>query len=127
MLNLNSIMLGSRNPKKLAEFYTEVFEKDADMVDGDWYGWQVGSSFFSFGPHSEVLEEAQEPARVMFNFETDEVQAEFDRMKEIGAKVVQEPYEVEGADGMTIATLEDPDGNYFQLASPWKGEVKSDN
>ena len=32
------------------------------------------------------------------------------------AKVIQEPYEMGG--GM-IATFADPDGNYFQLMTPW--------
>lgn len=31
--------------------------------------------------------------------------------------VVKEPYELQG---MWIATFADPDGNYFQLMSPWE-------
>ena len=38
-------------------------------------------------------------------------------MKAAGAIVVRAPYEFEEA-GSTIATLADPDGNYFQLLSP---------
>ena len=41
---------------------------------------------------------------------------EFERIKAAGAEVVKEPYEIEG---MWIATFADPDGNYFQLMSPW--------
>jgi hypothetical protein len=43
MLNLNSIMIGSQNVKEMAEFYKKVFCKKADMEDGGWYGWTVGS------------------------------------------------------------------------------------
>gem|GEM_PF-4231621 len=32
MLNLNSLMLGSAQPKQMSEFYTKVFEKAPDMV-----------------------------------------------------------------------------------------------
>ncbi len=39
-------------------------------------------------------------------------------MKAAGAVVIKEPYEMQG---MWIATLADPDGNYFQLMSPWEG------
>ena len=39
-------------------------------------------------------------------------------MKAAGAIVVREPYEFEGAPGSSIATLADPDDNYFQLMSP---------
>lgn len=35
-----------------------------------------------------------------------------------GAIVIREPYEFEGAPGSAIATLADPDDNYFQLTSP---------
>jgi len=41
-------------------------------------------------------------------------------LKAAGATVVTEPYsfEIEGSQGSSIATFEDPDGNYFQLMSP---------
>ena len=39
-------------------------------------------------------------------------------MKATGATVVTEPYSFEGSQGSSIATFEDPDGNYFQLMSP---------
>jgi predicted enzyme related to lactoylglutathione lyase len=54
---------------------------------------------------------------VILNFETKEVKDEFERIKGAGATVVKEPYEIEG---MWIATFADPDGNYFQLMSPWE-------
>jgi predicted enzyme related to lactoylglutathione lyase len=36
--------------------------------------------------------------------------------------VVKEPYELQG---MWIATFADPDGNYFQLMSPWEEGMAS--
>ncbi len=120
MLNLNSVMVGTTQIKEMAEFYEAVFEKKADMVDSGWHGWSVGSAFFSVGEHSEMTGEAKDAGRVMFNFETKEVKSEFERISKIAAaKVVKEPYEMGG--GMMIATLADPDGNYFQLMSPWEG------
>lgn len=116
MLNLNSIMIGTSQPKVLAEFYEKVFGKTADMIEGNWWGWLVGSTFFSVGEHSEVKGKTKEPARMMFNLETKEVKEEFKRIKKAGAKVIKEPYEMQGA---WIATFADPDGNYFQLMSPW--------
>jgi predicted enzyme related to lactoylglutathione lyase len=55
---------------------------------------------------------AKEPGRIMFNFETAQVKEEFERIKALGAAVIREPYQM--GDGW-IATLADPDGNYFQL------------
>ena len=40
-------------------------------------------------------------------------------MKAAGAIVIREPYSFEGFPDMWIATLADPDDNYFQLASPF--------
>jgi predicted enzyme related to lactoylglutathione lyase len=39
-------------------------------------------------------------------------------MKAAGAIVVREPYSFEGYPDSLIATLADPDDNYFQLMSP---------
>jgi len=110
-------MIGSSQPKVLAEFYEKIIGKKPDMVDGDWHGWSVGNAFLSVGAHSEVKGSASEPQRMMFVFETAEVKEEFARMEKAGATVVKEPYDMQGA---WIATLADPDGNYFQLMTPWE-------
>ncbi len=74
-------MVGTPEPKKLSDFYEKVFEKSPDMQDGSWSGWQVGSTFFSVGEHSEVKGKAKEPQRIILNFETKEVKKEFERIK----------------------------------------------
>lgn len=118
MLNQNSFMLGTSQIKVMADFYEKVFEKKADMVQDNWYGWVVGKGFVGIGEHSEVHGKSKEPQRIIINFETKEVQKEFDRIKDIeGVEVVKEPYEMGGA---MIATFADPDGNYFQLMTPWE-------
>lgn len=119
MLDLNSIMLGTSQVKEMAVFYEKVFARKADMVEGEWYGWKVGSVFLSVGSHSEVKGQAKEPQRIILNLETKEIKEEFERIKATGATVVKELYEMEGAEGMQIATFSDPDGNYFQLMTPW--------
>jgi predicted enzyme related to lactoylglutathione lyase len=115
MLDFNSVLIGSTQPKTLAEFYAKVFAKAPEFADGDFSGWQVGSAYLTVGSHSELTGSAKEPARVLLNFETQDVKAEFDRIKSVGATVVKEPYELGGG---WIATFADPDGNYFQLMTP---------
>jgi predicted enzyme related to lactoylglutathione lyase len=117
MLNLNSVMIGTKQLKTLAAFYEKVLGKPADMSDSEagFFGWQVGSAYLSVLEHSEMGGNAKDPGRVMFNFETAQVQEEFERMKAAGAGVIREPYEMGGG---WIATLTDPDGNYFQLVNP---------
>lgn len=127
MLNLNSIMIGTSQVKVLAEFYEKVFDKKPDMADSGWYGWQIGNTFFNIGEHSEVKGTSKEPQRIILNLETKEVKKEFERIKKTGAKVIKEPYGLtaEGEpttdeNAMFIATFADPDGNYFQLMTPWE-------
>jgi predicted enzyme related to lactoylglutathione lyase len=121
MLNLNSVMLGSSDSKTLADFYEKVLEKKPDMADGEWYGFSVGNCFLSMGMHDKVKGKSQNPERIIFNFETSEVKKEFDRIKALGATVISAPYQMgEGDKAAWIATLADPDGNYFQLMTPWK-------
>ena len=117
MLNLNSIMVGTMQPQVMADFYEKVFARKADMVEGAWHGWSVGNTFFSVGEHSEMKGNAKDPGRIMFNFETKEVREEFSRIQKLGATVIKEPYQMSDA---WIATLADPDGNYFQLMTPWE-------
>src|SRR3989344_9019687 len=111
MLNFNSILIGSHDAKALASFY-EKFLGKPKTEDGGYYGWQVGSAFFSIGPHSEIKGKSKEPQRIIINFETKEVKEEFEKIKKLGAKVIKEPNDMGGA---WIATFADPDGNYFQL------------
>jgi predicted enzyme related to lactoylglutathione lyase len=117
MLNLNSIMIGTKQPQALAAFYEKVLGKPAEMAEPEmgFYGWQVGSTFFSVMDHSEMGGSTKDPGRVMFNFETPNVKEEFARIKELGGVVIREPYEMGGG---WIATLADLDGNYFQLMTP---------
>jgi predicted enzyme related to lactoylglutathione lyase len=117
MLNLNSVMIGTKQPKALATFYEKVIGKPADMVDSEngFYGWQVGSAYLSVLEHSEMGGDSKDPGRVMLNFETSQVKEEFERIKGLGGVVIKAPYEMGGG---WVATLADPDGNYFQLVSP---------
>lgn len=120
MLNFNSILLFSEDPKALAEFYKKIFAKDPDWNEGDYVGFMVGSGFITIGSHSKVKGKNEHPQRMMVNFETNDVKGEFDRIKGLGTKVITEPYHPMEAEEMWIATFEDPDGNYFQLMSPMK-------
>ncbi|MDZ4767148.1 MAG: VOC family protein [Chloroflexota bacterium] len=118
-LNLNSIMIGTAQPKLLGAFYEQVFGKPTEVSEGEWYMWQVGSCALSVGEHSEVHGNAKEPSRIILNLETKDVKEEFERLKMMSATIIKEPYEMGGA---WIATMADPDGNFIQLMTPWETE-----
>jgi predicted enzyme related to lactoylglutathione lyase len=116
-MNFNNILIGSEDPRRLVEYYTRLFGAPG-MDDGTYAGWQVGSGFVAVGPHSEVHGKNAEPGRIIWNIEEPDVRGAFQRLRDAGAIVVREPYDFEQAPGMWIATLADPDGNYFQLMTP---------
>lgn len=72
----------------LAAFYEQVLGKPADMVDQEhgFYGWQVGSSFMGILEHSEMSGSTKDPGRIMLNFETTQVQEEFERIVAAGVQ-----------------------------------------
>jgi predicted enzyme related to lactoylglutathione lyase len=117
MLNFNSVMIGTKQTKALVTFYEKVIGKPPDMADSanGFFGWQVGNGYMGVLEHSEMGGNAKDPGRVLLNFETTQVQEEFERIKTLGGVVVRAPYKM--GEGW-IATLADPDGNYFQLMSP---------
>jgi predicted enzyme related to lactoylglutathione lyase len=120
MLSLNTIVLCSKDPKKLVEFYKKVFGRDVDWTGGDYSGFKVGASYLVIGYHDRIKGKNQNPAQIMLGFETTDVQGEFERIKKLGALSVAPPYHPGEEPDMWLATLADPDGNYFQLETPMK-------
>jgi len=116
-MNFNSILIGSEDAPSLAAFYTKLFG-DPIWNDSGYTVWQLGSGSVTVGPHSEVTGRNAQPGRLIWNIESEDVRGDYDRFTAAGATVIREPYEFEDAPGSLIATLADPDGNYFQLASP---------
>ena len=119
MLNLTTVMVCSEDSQALSAFYTKVLGEPA-WQDSGFVGWQVGDAMLMIGSHSEVKGRNDMPGRMIMNFETPDVKAEFERIKGLGVTVQTEPYQPSGeaAGDFWLATFEDPDGNYFQLASP---------
>lgn len=116
-MNFNSILIGSEDPKRLTEYYSRLFGSPT-FEEGGYSGWQIGSGFLTIGPHSEVTGTNPQPGRLIWNIETADVPTEFDRLVGAGATVIREPYTMGEEMPGHIATLADPDGNYFQLMSP---------
>ena len=117
-MNFNSILIGSDDPQRLVDYYTSLFGEPG-FSEGGYTGWQIGSGYVTVGPHSEVHGKNGEPGRLLWNIESSDVRTDFARMRAAGAIVVAEPYTMDGAPvDAAIATLADPDGNYFQLMSP---------
>lgn len=121
MLKMVSILLSSEKPDVLVSFYTKVFDKEPEWQGevGDFVGFKLGDGYMVIGPHDKVHGANKNPERIIYNFEAEDVKGEFDRLRTIpGVKVVQAPYSPDEDTEAILATFADPDGNYFQLASP---------
>ncbi len=116
-MKFSNVMLNSENPTKLAEFYTAILGEPG-WHEGEWFGYQSTAGLM-IGPHSEVKGKSQTPARVMLGFICDDVEADFKKLAGLGAAVVAKPYHPNDDASVTLATVEDPDGNYVQLSTPW--------
>jgi predicted enzyme related to lactoylglutathione lyase len=116
-MNLSSILIGSEDPQRLAAYYTRLFGEPG-WNEGGFSGWQIGTGFVTVGPHDQVKGANAQPGRLIWNIESADVKADFERFKAAGATVVAEPYQPGEAPAAWIATFADPDGNYFQLMSP---------
>lgn len=120
-MNFNGILIGSQDPAPLVEYYTRLFGKPG-WDDGGYTGWQIGAGGITIGMHSEVTGKNAQPGRLIWNIESPDVKGDFARLQAAGAIVIREPYGFEEAPGAWVATLADPDGNYFQLVSPMSPE-----
>ncbi len=119
MLNLNSLLLSSEDPVRLSRFYSEVLLEGPGWEEAGYTGFKAGNGYLTIGPHSQVHGPSLNPERMIFNFEAADVHQEFERVKAVdGARVIEPPYSPGESPDMVLATLADPDGNYFQLASP---------
>lgn len=120
-MKLTGVMIGSDDSKKLGNFYTKILGSPGWQQD-DWYGFDVGGGNIMIGSHSEVKGKSNMPGRIIITFEVDDVKREFKRIEEVGADVVAVPYQPDKSNNPDtwLATFADPDGNYFQLATPWK-------
>lgn len=116
-MNLNSILIGSEDPKRLSAYYSNLFGKPM-FEDSGYTGWRIGNGVVTVGPHDQVKGKNAQPGRIIWNVESTDVKGDFARLKAAGATVIREPYNPGADTSGWIATLADPDDNYFQLTSP---------
>ena len=111
--------------EKALRFYTQIlgFDKKADFSQGPYRWLTVGSAEEPAGtqlqlalnnnPAAKVYQEAMfSQGQAAANFFTDDVKAEYERIKARGAEFTMAPTEVTGS---TIAMLNDTCGNRIQL------------
>lgn len=106
----------SEDLNNLLPFYRDVLglkvvhESQGFVVLGEE---QSDRATFALGTHSEVHGRNADPARHMVAFTSDDLTADWKRLKEAGVEFIEDPTDYGG--DMSIATLKDPEGNLVQL------------
>jgi predicted enzyme related to lactoylglutathione lyase len=115
--SLDGVLLSSEDSQKLANFYKEKVGLKCSM---EFEMGEKGEKVFVFedvklyiNQHSEVHGKSKEPERYILNLETDDIEAEVEKLDKAGVKKTKDTYHIEGY-GL-VATYEDVDGNYFQV------------
>lgn len=118
--SIEGILIGSSNAQKLADFYENVVGlKLAQEMEIGEKGEKAFAFQISNGPglvimdHSEVKGTNSQGGRMMFNLEVDNIEEEVEKLKNRGAKIVQDIYHIQ--DYGLVATIADSEGNYFQF------------
>lgn len=118
---IESICLFSEDAKKLADFYKDkgglkmTMEAEVGEAGENLFGFEFGE-----GPglyvmdHSKVKGKNTQPDRIIFTLEVDNIEEDVKKLDDAGVKKIQDTYHMQNYG--YIATFEDLDGNYFQLA-----------
>jgi predicted enzyme related to lactoylglutathione lyase len=114
--HFSGVSLWSENLNNLLPFYRDVLglkvihESTSFVVLGQD---GMDAATLGLGTHSEVHGRNADPARHMIGFTSDDILADWKRLKEAGIEFIEDPTEYGG--DMSIATLKDPEGNLVQL------------
>jgi predicted enzyme related to lactoylglutathione lyase len=104
----------SENLNNLLPFYRDTLGLKVGMESPDFVVLgDPNAPSLALGTHSEVKGKNSDPARHMIAVTTDDVNAEYERLRAAGVDFVDPPTNFD--DGVTIATCKDPEGNYVQI------------
>jgi predicted enzyme related to lactoylglutathione lyase len=105
----------SQDLNNLLPFYRDVLGLKVAMESPGYVMLGAGSPnapALALATHSEVRGRNADPARHMVALASDDLQADWQRLKAAGVEFVQDPT---AYDDLSIATLKDPEGNLVQL------------
>src|SRR5438132_10699512 len=113
---LRGATIWSENLNNLLPFYRDVLGLPVTIETPGFVvlGPREGPAL-ALGTHSEVRGRNADPARHMVGLATDDVDADYKRLKGAGVEFVEDPTDY---GTLRIATLKDPEGNLLQLLQP---------
>ena len=106
---LNSLVLGSSDPKRLAAWYQAAFAPDVEVTDSVLRLSQGG---LIFEQRDDVAAHAAEPGRILINIQVDELPLLVAHLEALDLEWIRP---VEQIPVGTIATVKDADGNFVNI------------
>ena len=114
--HLRGVTRWSENLDNLLPFYRDLLGLPvAIRIPGFVVLGEAGAPTLALGTHSEVHGRNADPARHMVGLASDDVDADWKRLKTAGVEFVEAPTDY---GQLRIATLKDPEGNLVQLLQP---------
>jgi predicted enzyme related to lactoylglutathione lyase len=113
---LRGATIWSEDLRNLLPFYRDLLGfKVAGQIEGFVVLGDQASPTLALGTHSAVRGRNVDPARHMIGLSTDDVDADWKRLKSAGVEFIEDPTDY---GRFRIATLKDPEGNLLQLLQP---------
>jgi predicted enzyme related to lactoylglutathione lyase len=114
---LRGATIWSEDLNNLLPFYRDLLGLEVGLqIEGFVVLGDMGTSpTLALGTHSEVRGRNTDPARHMVGLSTDDVDADWKRLRAAGVEFVEDPTDY---GRLRIATLKDPEGNLLQLLQP---------
>jgi len=113
--NLANASVWSEDLNNLLPFYRDVLGLKVAWESPDFVVLgtdRPDDPAMALGTHSEVHGRNTDPARHMVAFATDDIKADWERLKQAGVEFIQDPTDY---GDIWVATLKDPEGNLVQL------------
>ena len=110
--------LGGKDPEKLSDFYSELFDWSSEAMGAAMPGLQYFHVQTNDGIPGGIMQTNEEmgmpPNYVMFYVSVDDIQASLDKAESLGGQTLVPPTEIPGGRG-SIAVFQDPQDNVIGL------------
>src|SRR3989304_4261389 len=93
---IHSVLVWTEDLSRLVPFYRDVLGLKPSMEAEGFVVFQSDGAQLAIGKHSQVQGRSKDPNRVMVDFQVDDCEAEYERLKRAGAEFVRAPYEEGG-------------------------------
>ena len=120
LIKIDNFYFVVKDVKKSIDFYTKLLGKEpTNITENRWADWENENNQVYFGI---ISIEATGDKRIIGNngvlgLYTDNIEKEFNKCKEIGAKILYEPEKIPNSlDNYTCFAIEDLDGNKIEIS-----------